>query len=85
MSRVEKRCALLLAGIGYLAVAWFFVVRPYEHPLRLLSMICPACPIIESFGPTWPVYLLIFAPINATMYAAIGFLVGRIVLFLANK
>jgi len=77
---MRTRWYVLIFGlVGYLLVAWFFVVSPYEHTLKVLSFVCPACPIIETISPTWPAYLLIFAPINAGMYALVGFLLGKIV------
>ena|SRR5271165_2422466 len=82
---MAKRCALLLAGLGYLMVIWFFVVSPNGRTLKVLSAVCPACPIVESIGPTWPLYVLVFAPINAGMYAAAGFLAGRIILKVRNR
>ena len=79
-----KRCAILLGILGYVLVVWFYIVNPNGHTLSILSFVCPTCPIIETIGRTWPVYLLIFAPINAVMYAAIGFLLGKLLIILRS-
>lgn len=62
---MAKRLALLLGALGYLLVIWFYIINPYGHTLDLLSLVCPACPIIEGIGPNWLVYFLVFAPVNA--------------------
>jgi hypothetical protein len=74
-----KRLVLLFATIGYLMVVWFFVLNPYEHAMSTLFFVCPACPVVESIGPTWPVYLLILGPINAATYSLIALVVVQIV------
>ena len=77
---MRTRWYVLIFGlVGCLLVAWFFVVSPYEHSLRVLSFVCPVCPIIETTSPTWPAHLLIFAPINTGMFALVGLLVGKVV------
>jgi hypothetical protein len=75
---MAKWCALIFGMAGYLLVVWYYVVSPYNHTLRTLSFVCPACPIVETVGPTWPIYLLLFGPANAAMYAAAGFAVGKL-------
>jgi hypothetical protein len=80
-----KRCAILFGVLGYLLVVWFYIVSPNEHTLRILSFACPACPIIETVGPTSLVYLVVFAPMNALIYAGAGFLLGKLILTLRSN
>jgi hypothetical protein len=82
---MARWCAIFFATAGYLLVIWFYVVNPFEHGLKLLFLVCPACPIIETVGPTWPVYMLVFAPINAATFAIVGFLLGKLISVTRNN
>jgi len=66
-------------AVGYSLVLLFFVAYPYEHTLKTLYFVCPICPTIETVGPTWPVYLLLFAPLNAVTYGVISLLVAKMI------
>jgi hypothetical protein len=82
---MAKQLSLVFGALGYALVIWFYIVSPYEHSMKVLSFVCPTCPIVETVGHTWALYLLIFGPVNAAMYAAGGFLVGRASRFIKNR
>ena len=79
-----RAIVLLSAAAGYFLVVWFFVVSPY-YMLQTDSLVCPLCPVYVSIGPTWPIYLLIYGPINAAMYGGIGFLLCKLFLVIKSR
>lgn len=78
---MAKRWALYFGAVGYLLVIWYngfaFAPLTWDFVRNLLYHSCPMC--ADNMGAGWKPIVLIRAPINGLNYAAIGFLVGKLI------
>jgi hypothetical protein len=83
---MAKRLAVYFGAAGYVLVIWYngFAFAPLTwHPLaNALYHACPMC--ADMTGAAWWSVVLVRAPVNALVYAAVGFLAGGAVQRLAK-
>ncbi len=82
---MAKWCALIFGAAGYLLVVWYFSVAfaplTSDFGRSLLWHACVSCMSITGLhSTTLRLAFLILGPINAVIYATVGYLIGRLVL-----
>jgi len=75
---MAKWYVFLFGTVGYLLVVWFYIISPY-HSFNVMSFVCPLCPIVMTSSSPWPLYAIVFGPINAGVYAITGYLLWRLI------
>jgi hypothetical protein len=76
---MAKQLALYFGAAGYLLVIWYngFAFAPLSNSSAVGDLLYRACPMCMcSLGERWEGPVLIWAPLNALAYAAVGFLLG---------
>jgi hypothetical protein len=76
---MAKRLALYFGAAGFLLVIWYnaFAFAPVPNDTAVRDLLYHACPMcMDVMGGRWQGPVLVWAPLNALAYAAVGFLTG---------
>ena len=79
---MARRCALYFGAAGYLLVIWYngFAFAPVPNDTRIGDLLYRACPMCtDMMGSGWGGPVLVWAPLNAVLYAVVGFLGGFVI------
>ena len=84
---MAKWCALFGGAVGYLLAVWYyawaFAPLTWEVGRTLLWHMCVGCMSITGLhSSTLRIAFLVLGPINAAIYAAVGFVTGKFALAL---
>jgi len=84
---MAKYCAIFFGVIGYLIAAWYYTTAfspiSSEAARNVIWNMCLSCLSISGVhSKTLRLALLVLSPINAIIYAALGFVAARLILAL---
>jgi hypothetical protein len=83
VANMAKKCAMLFAAVGYVLVIWNYSVAfapvTWEPARHLLWYGCVACiNVTGSHSGVLRGAFLFVGPLNALIYAGVGFLLGKL-------
>jgi hypothetical protein len=75
--RFILKVSLAFAVLGYLiALALYFAPVGWRIPAAIVYAICPPAIMTITVDPSFSSVVLILGPLNALVYAAVGFAIG---------